>query len=385
MRFSLGETDLKKRWLCMVMALVLGLTFVSCNNGTTEKKEESSKGEDLPDDDVLYAYTEDVSEYITIPEDYTGIKVSGYEEVTDHEVQQQIGLQRHFNMKRDPIKEGTVTEGESVNVTSVGTLVGETEPFETSDYDIDLGKGQMLKEYENGLIGMKVGETKVITLTFPEDYQAVDYRGKEAKFEVTLNYLYGDYYLPEWTDELAQELSDGVYKNTADFEAAVREQLQAEKNEETFYTQQAEIINYLVENTVVHKFPEGQVEEQYQIYLEEFTKDNEDNYGYTDFLQYVQEVQEYDTMEEFEEYIQEAAENTVIELLVYQAIAIKENLSLSSLEYSNYLTAFASSQGYSTPEKFEEDFKSVYGEDYLWKKFLNDKVIECLQAFAEVR
>lgn len=354
--------------------------FAGCGKDT--KKEDSS--DELATDDEKYKYTEDVSEYITLPESYKGIEVSGYVEVTDREVEQQIGLQRHLNLKRDSVMEGTVEEGSAVNVTSVGTFVGESEPFESKDYDINLGKGEFLKEYEHGLIGMSVGETKTITLTFPEDY-AEGYSGREANFVVTLNYLYGQYYLPDWTDELAQELSNGAYKNTADYEAQVRKELQAQKDEEIYYTQQAEIITYLVNNSTFYKFPAGSVEEQYENYMEEYTLDNEENYQYEEFEDYVKEIQEYDTMEEFEEYIQECAENTVKELLIYQAIAIKEDLSLSSLEYSNYLTAFASSEGYSDPDKFESDFKEVYGEDYLWKKFLNDKVLECLQAFASVK
>lgn len=373
---------MRKRWLCLFMALVMVFSFTGCKE---DEKTKNNSSKETAEDDVVYKYTEDVSEYITIPEDYKGIEVSGYVEVTDRDVEQQIGMQRHFNMKRDPIKEGTVTEGASVNVTSIGTLKGESQPFESQDYDIDLGKGQFLKEYEEALIGMKVGETKTITLTFPDDYGAVDYQGKEATFVVTLNYLYGDYYVPEWTDELAQELSDGVYKNTADFEAAIRKQLQAEKDEEIFYTQQTEIITYLVENSTVHKFPEGQVEEQYESLMEQAVKDNEENYGYTDFEEYIKEVHDCETEEEFEEYLMENAQNAVTELLIYQTIAMKENLSLSSLEYSNYLTAFASSQGSSAPETFEEEIKKAYGEDFLWKKFLNNKVLECLQAFAKVQ
>lgn len=374
---------MKKRWLCLLLAVSMAFSFTGCN-GKEDSKGDSASETDLSNDDEKYKYTEDVSQYITIPENYKGILVTGYKKVTDHDVEQQIGLQRYSNMKRDAVKEGTVEAGSGVNVTSIGTLEGESEPFETKDYDIDLGKGQFLKEYEQNLIGMNVGETKTFSITFPDNY-AEGYSGKKATFVVTLNNLYGPYYVPEWNDELAQELSKGAYKNTADFEAAVREQLQSEKDKETYYTQQADIITYLVNNSTVHKFPEGEVEAQYDIYMEEYTKDNKDNYGYEKFEDYIKEVQEYSSMEEFEEYIQECAENTVTELLVYQAIAQKEDLSLSSLEYSNYLATFAASEGYSTPEKFEEDFKSVYGEDYLWKKFLNDKVLECLQAFAQVR
>ncbi len=368
---------MKKRWLCLVLATAMALSFVGCKD---EKKDDKDKD----GNEIVYEYTEDVSKYITIPEEYKGIDVSGPVKITDREVEQQIGAQRHFNMQRDKIMEGTVEKGGYVNVTSVGTLEGATEPFESTDYNIDLGKGQFLKEYEDGLIGMKVGETKTISLTFPDDYTAVDYRGKKATFQVTLNHLYGKYYVPEWNDETAQIISNNRYKTVAEFEEAIKEQMQSEKDKEVFYTQQAEIVSYLVENSKVKELPEDMVKEQYDAYMDGYITENENNYGYETLEEYVKEVEDYDTMEEFEAYVMECAENTVIELLCYQAIAIKENLGLSQLEYDNYLMAMASSEGFSNAQAFEKKFKETYGEDYLWKKFLNNKVLECLQAFADI-
>lgn len=375
---------MKKKWLCLVLAtvLVLAVGLSGCQKDKEKKEEDKSSEETLADDDEKYKYTEDVSEYITLPESYKGIEVSGYVEVTDQDVKNEINLQRYFNRKHDALKEGTVEEKTYVNITSVGTLVGQTEPFETQEYDFQLGKGEFLPDFEHGLIGMSVGETKTITLTFPEDYGNEEFNGKEASFVVTLNCIYTPYYTPDWTDELASELSNGAYETTEAFEKAVKEQLQTQKNMEIYYTQQADIIEYLVENTEVHKLPDGKVDECYEAYMKQYQEYSDEDYESLE--EYITYETDCDTLEEFENEVYEDAYNTIVEQLVYQAIGIKEKVSLNSLEYSNYLKSYASNQGYSDPEVFEEQYTELYGEDQLWQKFLNDKILECLLGEAEV-
>lgn len=374
---------MKKRFFVFLLALALGLSMAGCTDERVEIEKE--KDEELDDMDVVFEY-DDPSEYITIPDDYMGITVTGFIEVTDTEVQQQIGYARHMHMKTEEITEGTVKEGDKVHVSSQGTLKEEGTVFDTGEYDFTIGDDEMVPGYEDGLVGAKVGDTVQMELVFPDDYYNSALQGKEAFFEVTIKYIHGKTYVPDWTDELVQEITDGEFKNTADYEAQLRKELQASKNEEIYYTQQADIIRYLVNNSVVHKFPEGLVEAQYEDYLEEYKQENEENYGYENFEDYILAEEGYATMDEFYAYIQECAENTAIELLAYQAVAYKENITLTKVEYDNFLQTFASSQGYTTASKFEEDFMSIYrekDENFLYKRFLNQKVVEVLQTNAK--
>lgn len=373
---------MKKRIFTFMTVLVFGLSLAGCSKDTA--KDDKNDKEELKDTDIVFSY-DDPSEYITIPEDYIGIKVSKEEKVLDMEVQQQIEYARYSNLKTEQINEGTVKDGDTVRVLSKGTLKGETEPFETAEYDVEIGSGGMISGYEEGLIGANVGDTVQLNLTFPEYYNAEELQGKEAVFEVTIKYICGKSYLADWTDEFVQEITNGDIKNTKDYEEALRKELQANKNQETYFTQQGEIIDYLVKNSVVHKFPKGLVEAQYDSYLAGYEEENEQNYGYSTLEDYILKENIYPSMEEFYDYLQESAEKTATELLVYQAIAYKENLTLSKGEYDNYLQAFASTEGYTTAKKFEEDFMEVYkekDEDFLNKRFLNQKVFEYLYANA---
>lgn len=68
-----------------------------------------------------------------------------------------------------------------------GTVDGEKfEGGSAEDFKLVLGSGRMIPGFEDGIIGMKAGEEKVIDVTFPEDYQAENLQGKAAQFKITL-------------------------------------------------------------------------------------------------------------------------------------------------------------------------------------------------------
>ena len=114
-----------------------------------------------------------------------------------------------------------------VTVDFIGKIDGE--PFDggrAEDYQFVVGEGQMLKEFEESVVGMKVGESKTFPLSFPEDYQGRDVAGKTADFMVTLKKLEATH-LPEVTNELAKSL--GVADATVEaLRADIRKNLERE-------------------------------------------------------------------------------------------------------------------------------------------------------------
>lgn len=76
-------------------------------------------------------------------------------------------------------------EGHTVLVSFVGKIDGT--PFEggsAKEMPVQLGLGQMLPDFETGLLGIKKDETKTFTVAFPADYHAEALKGKTAEFEV---------------------------------------------------------------------------------------------------------------------------------------------------------------------------------------------------------
>ena len=77
--------------------------------------------------------------------------------------------------------------GDQVTVDFKGRVDGEIfQGGEANDYAIVLGKGALLKEFEDGLMGASAGDDLTIKLTFPEDYPGTEVAGKDAEFEVKL-------------------------------------------------------------------------------------------------------------------------------------------------------------------------------------------------------
>jgi trigger factor len=96
--------------------------------------------------------------------------------------------------------------GDRVGVDFEGKIDGE--PFEggkADDFQFMVGEGQMLKEFEQAVTGMKTGESKTFPLAFPADYQGKDVAGKTADFMVTVKKIEAAH-LPEVNEALAKSL-----------------------------------------------------------------------------------------------------------------------------------------------------------------------------------
>ncbi len=117
--------------------------------------------------------------------------------------------------------------GDRVTVDFEGKIDGE--PFaggKADDFQFLVGEGQMLKEFEEAVVGLKSGESKTFPLAFPADYHGKDVAGKTADFMVTIKKLEAAH-LPEVNDELAKSL--GIVDGTVDaLRADVRKNLERE-------------------------------------------------------------------------------------------------------------------------------------------------------------
>lgn len=117
--------------------------------------------------------------------------------------------------------------GDRITIDFEGKIDGE--PFQggkATDFQFMLAEGQMLKEFEDAVTGMKSGESKTFPLNFPADYHGKDVAGKQADFLVTVKKIEAAH-LPELTDELAKSL--GVAEGTVEaLKADIRKNLQRE-------------------------------------------------------------------------------------------------------------------------------------------------------------
>ena len=102
--------------------------------------------------------------------------------------------------------DATAQDSDRATIDFEGKIDGETfAGGKADDYQFLIGDGQMLKEFEEAVRGMKTGESKTFPLHFPADYHGKDVAGKQADFMVTVKKLEAAH-LPEINEALAKSL-----------------------------------------------------------------------------------------------------------------------------------------------------------------------------------
>lgn len=98
-------------------------------------------------------------------------------------------------------KDGELGDGDEATFDFEGSIDGEKfEGGSAENFRLVIGSGQMIPSFEDGMKGMKAGEERAIKVTFPEDYQAENLKGKEADFKISLKEV-KEAKLPELNDE----------------------------------------------------------------------------------------------------------------------------------------------------------------------------------------
>ncbi len=124
-------------------------------------------------------------------------------------------------------QDAAAQDGDRVTVDFEGKIDGETfQGGVASDFQFLVGEGQMLKEFEEAVRGMKAGESKTFPVAFPADYHGKDVAGKRADFMVTVKKIEAAN-LPEVNEALAKSL--GIADATVDgLRADIRKNLERE-------------------------------------------------------------------------------------------------------------------------------------------------------------
>ncbi len=138
--------------------------------------------------------------------DVSGIKVTReVVEIADEEVNEQI-LKIAESARSYESKKGKAANGDRVTIDYLGKVDGVAfDGGKDEDAELVLGSNRFIPGFEEQLVGLKAGDEKVITVTFPADYPAANLAGKEATFDITVKDVAAAQDI-EINDELATKL-----------------------------------------------------------------------------------------------------------------------------------------------------------------------------------
>lgn len=296
-------------------------------------------------------YLKDIkaSDYVTLG-NYIGIEASAAEPVVeDGMVDMYLA---YYVLPQVPAEEVTgraIEEGDIANIDFVGYLDGEAfEGGSGTNYDLTIGAHQFIDGFEEGLIGVNIGETVSLDLTFPDPYtNNTDLSGAPVVFEVTVNSISRQKFTDEYVQSMGlagcntvQDLRDYLYN--AFYDSAV---LDYENTIETTLT------NTIMANSTFMEPPTKMVDRFAQT-IENARTTLAAQYGMT-LENYMQTSMGMDEAAYKEQFQKEAVTNAQ-QYIMYQAIADAEGLNPTEEQLQEEVSSRVEAYGYESEKAFRE-------------------------------
>ncbi len=274
---------------------------------------------------------------ITVPAD----EVAATAEEVDDEIDSMLESYKELSTDEQRV----IADGDEVNIDFVGTVDGVEFDGGNSGgagYDLTIGSGSFVDDFEQQLIGHKPGDEVTVEVTFPEDYNE-EMAGKDAVFAVTVN---GIQVAPELTDAfVAENLADTEGVSTAaEYRASVEDEFYQEHLRDYLTT-------YVLENSTVNTYPDKYVKATKSV-----MKNDDENSGM---------VMEDEIA--YEQDLTQRAKDSVKEVMVYQAVFEDAGLSFDADAYYNEQI-----------EAMGEEYVKMYGAGYLAQGQIKEMATEYL-------
>lgn len=221
----------------------------------------------ISDSTLKYTATVQLRPTVTLGA-YTGIDFEKQStEVSDEEVEAEIKKDLENAGSWEPIGDRAIENGDKCVIDFSGSVDGvKFEGGTAKDYTIVLGSGSFIPGFEDQMVGMKAGETKVVKVKFPEDYHAENLAGKDAEFEVVLHSATVKN-VPALDDETVKDISE--FDTVDDYKKSVKDRLVSKKEEEAGYALDQAIIEKVAENAQVD-IPECMINDEAEDMVKEF-------------------------------------------------------------------------------------------------------------------
>ena len=266
---------------------------------------------------------------------YKGVKVEKADtEVTDEEVDKEIDKERESNARNIDVTDRAVKDGDIVTLDFEGFVDGTAfEGGKGENYPLTIGSGTFIPGFEEQLVGAEIGKETEVNVTFPEDYQAEDLKGKAAVFKCTVKEI-KEKELPALDNEFASEVSE--FETLAEYKADVKGRLEERKAKAAREAKEAAVIEEIIKDSDM-EIPEAMIETQQRQMIDEFAQRIQMQ-GLT-LEQYFQFTgASYDQMIE---QVKPQAEKRIQSRLVLEAVAAAEKIEATEEDYEEELKSMA--------------------------------------------
>lgn len=335
-----------KKSVCLVLMIIMLVCMVaSC--GQAQKNRILFSDTDL-------SKSVELGDYKDIPVDTSSDTYKGYyDDVVSSDIENY-----NFYVKKT---EGKVEEGDTANIDYVGKKDGVAFDGGTAEgYDLTIGSGSFIDGFEDGLIGVAIGDTVDLNLTFPEDYDNEELNGAAVVFTVKVNYV-----VTEDPMEPADYYAELDYESVEAYEAASKET--AIKNY---------IMDTILANSEINEYPEKDLETVYSATKKIVEANVQSSYG-IDFATYLSYMGT-DEATFKEEQIKPMLDN----YLVVYAIADEENFKVEQEDITQELNDAV--KEINNSEITADYLKEYYGEYYFEAMAYSKKAVQFVYDNAKI-
>lgn len=349
-------------------------TTSSASTQTKDKDKDGGKSSDsqeVPkDDDLPIVDEKDVTKCIEIG-DYKGLKLEKtVTQVTDKDIDDAV----KSNYSNTPIKDEPAKMGDTAYISYVGKIDGkEFDGGSADSVPLTLGSKSFIEGFEEGVVGMKAGDTKDLNLTFPDPYESnKDLAGKPVVFTVTVGNVTRPFteLSEEWVKQYTKSSNIDEYKDT------IKKQLtdQAAATDENALKNVA--WQKVLENSNVKQYQKEELESSKKE-MEDYISQYAAMMG-TDLDGYKKQAGISD--EDYETQLIVGAKETAKSKMAMKAIAEKEKFTKKDQEYKDLLAKTAKEYGVS-----EDDFIKQIGQDQVDAYIESERIMKVILDSAEIK
>ena len=266
---------------------------------------------------------------------YKGVKIDKIDtEVTEEDVDAEINRERENNARNITVEDRPVKDGDMTVLDFEGFVDGVAfEGGKGENYPLTIGSGAFIPGFEEQLVGAEIGKEVEVKVTFPEDYQAEELKGKDAIFKCTVREI-KEKELPELDDEFASEVSE--FDTLAEYRADVKKNLAEKKEKDAKNAREDAAIKAAVAEAEM-EIPEAMLETQQRQMVDEFAQRiSMQGISMEQYFQFTGT-----SYQQLVDQVKPQAEERIKSRLVLEAVAKAENIEATEEDYEKELDTMA--------------------------------------------